>query len=108
MLHAMNLKYLANKKYCLLCPQALLPNTSTPRVGVSTYLLLGTPSPFLRSKKLWHSIITHIHSARARPAYVLRALDSPTGSTAFVDPISASGKKVDDHYGSVKDWIFDS
>jgi len=25
-----------------------------------------------------------------------------------VDPISASGKKVDDHYGSVKDWIFDS
>ncbi|KAK5102578.1 hypothetical protein LTR70_000436 [Exophiala xenobiotica] len=25
-----------------------------------------------------------------------------------VDPISATGQKVDDHYGSVKSWIFDS
>lgn len=25
-----------------------------------------------------------------------------------VDPIAATGSKVDDHYGSVKDWIFDS
>jgi len=25
-----------------------------------------------------------------------------------VDPISATGEKIDDHYGGIKGWIFDS
>jgi hypothetical protein len=51
-----------DKKY-----QPPLLKTSTPNIGVSTSRFSRMPSVFLRSKKLWHSPTTIIHSARARP-----------------------------------------
>lgn len=56
-------------------------NTSTPSIGVSTLLLFGTPSFFRRSKKLWFSPTTIVHSAKARPQYLACDLLSPVGST---------------------------
>lgn len=47
--------------------QPPLLKTSTPNIGVSTSLFSKMPSVFRRSKKLWHSPTTIIHSARARP-----------------------------------------
>lgn len=55
-------------------------NDSTPKLGVSTQRFPGTPSLFLRSKKLLHSITTSVHSASARPVYFAHAFASPRGS----------------------------
>lgn len=54
--------------------------TSTPNIGVSTNLFEGMPSNLRRSKKLWHSPRTTVHSASARPQYRAYARLSPLGS----------------------------
>lgn len=52
---------------------------STPNVGTSINFKPGTPSAFLLSTKLLHSLTTSAHSERARPAYFASV---PTGCLA--------------------------
>jgi len=49
---------------------------STPRVGTSTHLKVGTPSDLRLSIKLLHSATINPHSAKARPAYLDLAIRS--------------------------------
>jgi len=71
-----------------------LRKPSTPKVGTSMALRLGTPSDFRRSMKLLHSLMISPHSASALPAYFASGTVGFLGETSLTIPGTVLTRKA--------------